>query len=298
MKEDNGCMKFRHVGVSLDCLLTFKRLREMTTSADEVIKACKESTLFEIDETNKKIRVSEEKITDKNLKDYMRENVDRLYQIDFLSNDCAMDQIENLFETINVKTEFIRMVRNGCKGSCRSWCVLVHPGMRDDLIESLQNLSIQNNEFTVKKLSDLPDSEHLECKMVGKKHKQTKREKKAASCQAQSLLIIKDVPTEITFKQLRDAFRPYRTPEWMNRSGSDVIIIFRDQDAAKEVMEKLVESLGIVKINDFELKPQFMSAEEQASYLSAIYKTKEQSEQKKKNQMMEFPCYMWNSFEI
>jgi len=283
-KKDDGW-------VNLDTLLTFQRLKSITTDKDVIVKALRKSSaqLLEINEEEFKIRRSVDRPLPENNEEFKLQKEARTVYAKGFPADSTLDELIEFFESHGgaISVYMRRFLHDKkFKGS-------VFAELKSEEAAA-QFLNAKEILYKEKPLARETSKAYLARKAKERASKEAKRQRKNNTESAESnsnvdekgdadskfelkkgcVLYLVGLPTEGCSREtIKEVFDNHAEVAWVDfsRGDTEAWIRFREEGAASGALEKAIEkSDGKLVIKDTEIDVSILEGEEEVTYWKKI----------------------------
>lgn len=278
LKEDDGW-------ITIECLTTFNRLKQLSTDFEEICKALKKSDsgLLEINDTDFKVRRSKDKpipsfddpevIKAKKRKTIYMKGFPKTYTMDDVSEYLRKNGAEPVFVKMR-KTDDYKF-----KGSV--FTELETQEQADALIAN-KELKIDDEEaMIIMKREDYFEMKHQERK--GNKGNSDHASETKVERKEGAVIFFKNVEEGLPREEVKSVFQPHQEIEWIdfNKGDTQGYIRFVEEGAAQKAIDAVKEANdGKIKVKENEIEVKVLEGEEAENYWKM---TEEERNRKKSN---------------
>ena len=291
------CQKSDDGWISLETMLKFNRLAQITTNIDEIAKALRDSSLMEVAEDNKKIRRRLEfPLPDNNL-EYWQEIKSRTIYVKGFDEDTTLDDIQSFLEPYGaIKNVIMRRTKGAhiFKGS-----IFVTFKDKDEAKAFLDNSNVikyKENDlvklfqdtYWANKQKEVKEKRKAEQKLKKKQKNVEEQDQKSRIVQTTfvkgALLKVTGFPPKLRADQIKDFFRKYGDPAYTTTADDNSVTIrfnSETENIAKEVWDKAVKGSAdgktvVFEFNDkdYSLNGAMLEGDEEQKYWLEFQKSK------------------------
>lgn len=293
-EEDDGWVTF-------ECLVTFNRLKALSTDTDVIVKALRKSDsgLVEISEDTKKVRRVPSKPLPENTVEARQNAKTKTIYCKGFPKDASLDELEEFFAD-HGKVIYLVMRRDEdrlFKGS-----VFVEFSSVDEATAFVAQESVKykdeeltkmmkNDYYKMKEKAHAPHKKE-ENKSKEKKSEEVKEENKEDAEQKEEplkydsgcVLHFKNVGEQTSREDLKSLFGEHENIAWVEftRGETEGFVRFSKEGGAQRVIDALKEANdGKILIRDVETTLRVLEGEEEKKYWVKVQEDREKAKQKK-----------------
>lgn len=272
--------------VSLECLITFNRLKVLTTDFDVILSALKKSDagLLEFDDEKKRVKRSESKPpparTDPEVQKISKQKT--VYAKGF-PVDYTMDKLEEFFEGKG-ETTFIKMRRDDQKAFKGSIFVeFKTPEIAQEFL-GLKDLKIGETELEIMSRDDFYKQKDEEKKAHKTGGQPQERHEPKHDYEKGCVLHFKGAGDETSREDLKELFSGHGEVSWVDfvRNDTEGKIRFREEGAAQKAIDSLKKANDDkIVVKGVEAEVRVLEGDEEAEYWKQAAREKAQSRLRK-----------------
>lgn len=274
VKEDDGW-------ITVECLTTFNRLKQLSTDFEEICKALKKSDsgLLEINDTDFKIRRSKDKPVP-DLEDPMvikAKKMKTLYLKGF-PKDYSMDQVSDFLREHGAESVFIKMRKTDDFKFKGSIFTELHTQEQADALLEKKDLKIGEEEvMLIMKREDYFEKKHLERRG---KNKEDQQERIKIDRKEGAVIHFKNVEEGLPREDVKAIFQPHQNIEWIDfkRGDTEGYIRFEEENTAQKAIDAVKEANdGKIMLKEKELEVRVLEGEDAENYWKMTEELRSQS---------------------
>ncbi|XP_047139286.1 lupus La protein homolog A isoform X1 [Hydra vulgaris] len=263
--------------ITIECLTTFARLKQLSTDLDEIKNALKKSQsgLLEIHETEYKIRRSENHpLPDHDDPMIRKASKEKTLYMKGFPELFTIDDAQEFFDKQNIKTVFIKLRKDAEKKFKGS--LFVEVGTLDEvkLLTDNKELKYGESSLTVMLRDDYFKSKSIEKKDSHKKDNAGHEEKFKLDIKPGAVLHFKGVGEETNREILKELFGQHHQIAWVDFEKGDTegFIRFQDEHAAQNAIDSVKNANDEKKviINGVESSVRVLEGEEEENYWKTL----------------------------
>lgn len=278
-REDDGW-------VSMDTMLNFNRLKQISDDKEAICKALQKSTagLMEVNEDMTKIRRCPSKPLPDNTKERKDDINSRSVYVKGFPEDITLDTLMEFFEQ-HGKIDTILMRRNRPDKNFKGSVFVTFSNKEEEDIflgkdvkyNDTELIKMTKEEYFKKKTEEEKERKKKQSSQNEKKaevRKEDEEKKIEDQMTKGAVLFMKGMPKETTIEEIKAFFGDFGNVGWVElASGDEKALVRFDDGIAQSVLEKATAAgEGKVVMGENELELRVLEGEEEKDYWRKMYK--------------------------
>ncbi|GAB6024219.1 hypothetical protein CHUAL_008918 [Chamberlinius hualienensis] len=273
--------------VSFATLLTFNRLKSLSSDAEVVVNALKKSpnNLLEINEDKTKVRRNAEKPLPANDEQRKEDVMCRSVYAKGFPETTTLDELLDYFKQNHPSVEHVQMMHKGqprvFKGS-----VIVVFKTAEDAKEFVSKESIKHGESELLRetKADYKTRKSVEWAQKKEERRNKKNDDDVPIPKVQPeaerpkgcVLNVTDLPELTTREDLKSTFHPYGTVAWVdfNKGDKEAWVRFKEENRASELQAKVSSEEVKLIISEAKLTTRLLEGDEENEYWDKVEQAK------------------------
>uniref|UniRef100_A0AC34QPQ7 La protein n=1 Tax=Panagrolaimus sp. JU765 TaxID=591449 RepID=A0AC34QPQ7_9BILA len=281
-------IKKEHGWVPLDVLLTFNRLKQLTTDKKVIAEALKTSDVVDVSEDGEKVRRNPDVPIPENTLEFWNEIKTRTVYVKGFEPDTKLDDILSYLKPYGtVQNVVMRRLKDtkAFKGSVFATFATTEEAQK--VVESEDAKTFNEKEMTrmmqkdywAKSIAESKEKKAAKKALIQQKKIEAIQEEQGARFVKGQIMLAKNFPTDqIPLNTLREFFGKYAPVGYIdvNKEAGEAQIRFNSEqeDIVRDILKKVEESGEKVVFMDKELELSILEGDEEAKYWADFNKAK------------------------